>query len=127
MVTVYNPLKIEKIQESPYGSTLFPDFMYYSVRPVRAKPRGICFYVSDIARSIESVHILSRNGKQTIYVKLYGDPYAYSPSELFERLDDAMEACIERNKYRNSTVLDEKGLEVRYQELLDDVLLPPVK
>ena len=46
MVTVYDPLKIERIQESPYGSTLFPDFMYYSIRPVRAKPRGICFYVS---------------------------------------------------------------------------------
>ena len=36
MVTVYDPLKIERIQESPYGSTLFPDFMYYSIRPVRA-------------------------------------------------------------------------------------------
>lgn len=74
MVTVYDPLKIERIQESPYGSTLFPDFMYYSIRPVRAKPRGICFYVSDTARSIESVHVLSRNGRQTVYIKLYGDP-----------------------------------------------------
>ena len=120
MVTVYDPLKIERIQESPYGSTLFPDFMYYSIR-------GICFYVSDTARSIESVHVLSRNGRQTVYIKLYGDPYAYSPSELFERLDDAMETCIERNRYRNSRVLDEKGLEVQYQDLLNDVLLSPVK
>jgi len=46
---------------------------------------------------------------------------------LFERLDDAMETCIERNRYRNSRVLDEKGLEVQYQDLLNDVLLSPVK
>lgn len=110
---------LDNVRESPFSSTLFPEFGYYAIRVARAKPRGLCWYVDDVEKTIENIIVISRNGKHSTYIKLYGDNHAYSPACLFETYEDAMEECINRNGDRNSThLLDVNGLEIRYQEVL---------
>lgn len=113
---------LDTIKESPFSSTLFPDFEYYSVKVARANPRGLCWWVDDIPKKIEHIIVISRNGKHSTYIKLYGDNHAYSPANLFESYEDAMEECLDRNRNRNGTkLLDVNGLEIRYQEVLDSI------
>lgn len=112
--------KLDEFRESPFSSTLFPNFEYYAIRVARAKPRGLCWWVDDMPKTIENIIVISRNGKHSTYIKLYGDVHAYSPACLFESYEDAIEECIIRNGDRNSTkLLDVNGLEIRYQEVLE--------
>lgn len=113
---------LDTVRESPFSSTLFPDFEYYAIRVARAHPRGLCWYVDEIGKTMERIIVISRNGKHCTYIKLYGDNHAYCPSDLFESYEDAIEECISRNGNRNlSSLLDVEGKEILYQEVLASI------
>lgn len=110
---------LDKLRESPFSATIFPEFEYFAIQSARAKPRGICWYVDPIGKTIQHIIVISRNGKQCIYFKLYGDTHAYSPADLFETYEDAIEECISRNGDRNlHHLLDVEGKEILYKEAL---------
>lgn len=110
---------LDEYRESPFSSTLFPDFEYYAIRVAPAKPRGLFWYVDSVGKLIERIIVISRNGKHCTYIKLYGDNHAYSPANIFETYEDAIDECISRNGDRNrSRLLDVEGKEIHYQEVL---------
>lgn len=110
---------LDKLRESPFSATLFPEFEYYAIKTARAKPRGLCWYVDSVGKTIQHIIVICRNGKQCIYFKLFGDTCAYSPADLFETYEDAIEECISRNGDRNMhRLLDVEGKEILYKEAL---------
>lgn len=125
MVTRIELTDEDIVRESPFSATLFADISYYALRCARAYPRGICWYVDDTPRCIERVIIISAKNKHTCYIKLFGDVNAYTPVNLFETYEDAMEECIDRNGKRTANkLIDCHGVEVQYRKVLHDVSVP---